>query len=166
MRRLKSRKGDDHVACGIVRAPGHLARLSQEGDPLKVLHATVHFEYFQDWLVQGLGYGDSSKGGWLPFDRVSMFKALTCGLSTVCSIRGWSSCSGTGSLGCACSFSTLARRRRTRMRSGSSEIGSPKRGRRKTSDGRSRSAVRFAIAPTACRCRLFPVGAYGKDVRL
>ena len=54
----------------------HLARLSDDGDPLEVLAATVDFEYFQGWLVEGLDYGDDSKGGRPPFDPVSMFKIL------------------------------------------------------------------------------------------
>ena len=54
----------------------HLERLSKDGDPLEVLDATVDFEYFRGWLVEGLGYGDGSKGGRPPFDPVSMFKAL------------------------------------------------------------------------------------------
>ena len=54
----------------------HLERLSKDGDPLEVLEATVDFEYFRDWIVEGLGYGDGSKGGRPPFDPVSMFKAL------------------------------------------------------------------------------------------
>jgi len=37
----------------------HLALLSKHGDPLEVLDATVDFEYFRDWLVDGLGYGDT-----------------------------------------------------------------------------------------------------------
>ena len=53
-----------------------LEALSAHGDPLEVLDATVDFEYFRDWLVEGLGYGDGSKGGRPPFDPVSMFKAL------------------------------------------------------------------------------------------
>ena len=40
----------------------HLERLSQDGDPLEVLDATVDFEYFRGWLVGDLGYGDGSKG--------------------------------------------------------------------------------------------------------
>ena len=36
----------------------HLERLSKDGDPLEVLDATIDFEYFRDWLVEGLGYGD------------------------------------------------------------------------------------------------------------
>ena len=43
---------------------------------MEVLAATVDFEYFQGWLVEGLGYGDGSKGGRPPFDPVSMFKIL------------------------------------------------------------------------------------------
>ena len=39
-----------------------------------MLDATVDFEYFRSWLVEGLGYGDGSKGGRPPFDPVSMFK--------------------------------------------------------------------------------------------
>ncbi len=54
----------------------HLERLSNDGDPLEVLDAAVDFEYFRGWLVDGLGYGDGSKGGRPPFDPVSMFKAL------------------------------------------------------------------------------------------
>jgi IS5 family transposase len=54
----------------------HLERLSKDGDPLEVLEATVDFEYFRGWLVEGLGYGDGSKGGRPPFDPVSMFKVL------------------------------------------------------------------------------------------
>lgn len=54
----------------------HLDRLSKNGDPLETLEATVDFEYFRGWLVEGLGYGDGSKGGRPPFDPVSMFKAL------------------------------------------------------------------------------------------
>ena len=54
-----------------------LDRLSEDGDPLKVLGATVDFEYFRGWLVEGLGYGDGAKGGRPPFDPVSMFKVDT-----------------------------------------------------------------------------------------
>ena len=54
----------------------HLEALSKDGDPLEVLQETVDFEYFRGWLVEGLGYGDGSKGGRPPFDPVMMFKAL------------------------------------------------------------------------------------------
>jgi transposase, IS5 family len=54
----------------------HLEALSAHGDPLEVLDRTVDFEYFRGWLVEGLGYGDGSRGGRPPFDPVSMFKAL------------------------------------------------------------------------------------------
>ena len=37
----------------------HLEALSKHGDPLEVLDATVDFEYFRGWLVDGLGYGPS-----------------------------------------------------------------------------------------------------------
>jgi IS5 family transposase len=61
---------------GLFGLSDHLERLSRDGDPLEVLEATVDFEYFRGWLVEGLGYGDGSKGGRPPFDPVSMFKAL------------------------------------------------------------------------------------------
>ena len=61
---------------GLFGFSEHLKRLSDDGDPLEVLEATVDFEYFRGWLVEGLGYGDGSKGGRPPFDPVSMFKAL------------------------------------------------------------------------------------------
>lgn len=54
----------------------HLERLSAIGDPLETLEATIDFEYFRGWLVEGLGYGDGARGGRPPFDPVSMFKAL------------------------------------------------------------------------------------------
>ena len=54
----------------------HLEALSQHGDPLEVLERTVDFEYFRSWLIEGLGYGDGSKGGRPPFDPVAMFKIL------------------------------------------------------------------------------------------
>ena len=54
----------------------HLDALSKEGGPLEVLQQTVDFEYFRDWLVEGLGYGDGAKGGRPPFDPMMMFKAL------------------------------------------------------------------------------------------
>jgi len=71
-----------HVPHGVVMKPcslfglaDHLEKLSKDGDPLEVLDATVEFEYFRTWLIEGLGYGDGSKGGRPPFDTVSMFKA-------------------------------------------------------------------------------------------
>lgn len=54
----------------------HLERLSKDGDPLEVVERTVDFEYFQGWLVEGLGYSDGKKGDRPPFDPVSIFKAL------------------------------------------------------------------------------------------
>ena len=54
----------------------HPERLSKDGDPLEALDATVDFECFRGWLVEGLGYCDGPKGGRPPFDPVSMFKAL------------------------------------------------------------------------------------------
>ena len=50
--------------------------LSAHGGPLEVPDATVDFEFFRGWLVEGPGYGDGSRGGRPPFDPVSMFKAL------------------------------------------------------------------------------------------
>ena len=41
----------------------HLERLSKDGDPLEVLGRTVDFEYFRDWLVEGLGYGTARRVG-------------------------------------------------------------------------------------------------------
>ena len=64
---------DQRSFFGLVE---QLDALSAHGDPLEVLDATVDFEYFRSWLVEGLGYGDGSKGGRPPFDPVSMFKAL------------------------------------------------------------------------------------------
>ena len=61
---------------GLFGLSEHLERLSRDGDPLEVLAATVDFEHFRPWLVEGLGYGDGSRGGRPPFDPVSMFKAL------------------------------------------------------------------------------------------
>ena len=61
---------------GLFGLSQHLERLSEDGDPLEVLEATVDFEFFRGWLVEGLGYGDGRKGGRPPFDPVSMFKAL------------------------------------------------------------------------------------------
>lgn len=54
----------------------HLEALNQQGGPLEVLERTVDFEYFRSWLVEGLGYGDGSKGGRSPFDPVALFKIL------------------------------------------------------------------------------------------
>ena len=48
---------------GLFGLSDRLERLSNDGDPLAVLEATVDFESFRAWLVEGLGYGDGSKGG-------------------------------------------------------------------------------------------------------
>jgi IS5 family transposase len=61
---------------GLFGLSEHLEALSRYGDPLEVLDATVDFEHFRGWLVEGLGYGDGSRGGRPPFDPVSMFKVL------------------------------------------------------------------------------------------
>ena len=42
----------------------------------KPLQVQVDFEFFRGWLVEGLAYGDGSKGGRPPFDPVMMSKAL------------------------------------------------------------------------------------------
>ena len=42
---------------GLFGLSDHLERLSKDGDPLEVLEATVAFEYFRGWLVEGLGSG-------------------------------------------------------------------------------------------------------------
>jgi hypothetical protein len=55
---------------GLFGLTEHLERLSKHGDPLEVLEATVDFEHFRPWLVEGLGYGDGCKGGRPPFDPV------------------------------------------------------------------------------------------------
>lgn len=61
---------------GLFGLSEHLEALSRDGDPLEVLEATVDFEHFRGWLVEGLGYGDGRKGGRPPFDPVSTFKVL------------------------------------------------------------------------------------------
>ena len=53
-----------------------LERLSKDGNPLEVPDTTIDFEYFRGSLVEGLGYGNGSKGGRPPFDPVSMFRVL------------------------------------------------------------------------------------------
>ncbi|WP_420337081.1 transposase [Roseibium sp.] len=50
--------------------------MSKAADPLEILDHTVDFEYFRDWLVEGLGYVYGSKGDRTPFDPFSMFKVL------------------------------------------------------------------------------------------
>ena len=54
----------------------HLEHLSNDGDPLEVLDATVDFELFRGWLVEDLGHSDGSKGGRPPCHPVSMFTGL------------------------------------------------------------------------------------------
>ena len=61
---------------GLFGLSEHLERLNRHGGSLEVLEATVDFEHFRGWLVEGLGYGNGSKGGRPPFDPVAMFKAL------------------------------------------------------------------------------------------
>ena len=71
---------------GLFGLTEHLERLSKHGDPLEALEATVDFEVFRPWLVEGLGYGDGSKGGRPPFDPVAMFKAPSMSCLN-CSVR-------------------------------------------------------------------------------
>ena len=54
----------------------HLERLSNDRDPLEMLDMTIGLKYFRGRLVTGLGYDDGSKGGYPPFDPVSMLKVL------------------------------------------------------------------------------------------
>jgi len=61
---------------GFFSLSEHLETISRDGDPLEASDSVVDFEYFRGRLVEGLGYGDGSKGGRPPFDPVSMFKAL------------------------------------------------------------------------------------------
>ena len=61
---------------GFFSLSEHLDRISKDGDPLEVLEATVDFDYFRGWLVEGLGYGDGAKGGRPPFDPVSWMRFL------------------------------------------------------------------------------------------
>ncbi|MEO0624719.1 MAG: hypothetical protein AAF183_21315 [Pseudomonadota bacterium] len=61
---------------GLFGLSEHLERLSKDGDPLEVLKMAVDIEHFRPWLVEGLGYGDGSKGRRPPLDPVSTFKAL------------------------------------------------------------------------------------------
>ena len=46
---------------GLRGLSEHLERLSKDGDPLEVLEATVDFEHFRPWLVEGLGHGDGAR---------------------------------------------------------------------------------------------------------
>jgi hypothetical protein len=92
----------------------HLERLSKNGDPLETLEATVDFEYFRCWLVEGFGYGDGSKGGRPPFDPVTMFKALILQAQHNLSDARMEFMIRTGSPGCGSSASIWARQRPTR----------------------------------------------------
>lgn len=53
-----------------------LKALSEQGDPLERLAATVDFEIFRPDLVRALGQPDRSKGGRPPFDPVLKFRML------------------------------------------------------------------------------------------
>ncbi len=53
-----------------------LAELSQHGDPLERLAATVDFEMFRSDLTEAVGQPDRSKGGRPPFDPVLKFRML------------------------------------------------------------------------------------------
>ena len=53
-----------------------LRQLSERGDPLEKLAATVDFEIFRAELVAALGPRDRAKGGRPPFDPVLKFRML------------------------------------------------------------------------------------------
>ncbi|MEM9146944.1 MAG: LysR family transcriptional regulator [Pseudomonadota bacterium] len=127
---------------GLFGLSEHLERLSKDGDPLDVLEATVDFEYVRPWLVEGLGYGDGSKGGRPSFDPVSMVPGVdgqgadpAGPAHPLGRAEGVHACrhlprnclsasgSATGSRGCGFSASTLARRHRTRTPYGISGTG-------------------------------------------
>lgn len=52
----------------------HLEMLSRHGDPLEVPERNVDFEYFRVWLVEELGYAESSSSCKWPF-------ASSCGIA-------------------------------------------------------------------------------------
>ncbi len=60
---VKNWEGDLVKQQSLFGLSEHLEKLSEHGDPLEVLDATVDFEYFRGWLVEGLGYSDGAKGG-------------------------------------------------------------------------------------------------------
>ncbi len=53
-----------------------LRELSEHGDPLEKLGATVDFEIFRADLVAALGRRDPARGGRPPFDPVLKFRML------------------------------------------------------------------------------------------
>jgi IS5 family transposase len=61
---------------GFFDLPEHLKGLSEAGDPLEAMAATIDFEAFRPVLDAALGYADGSKGGRPAYDPVAMFKVL------------------------------------------------------------------------------------------
>ena len=61
----------------------HLEQLSKDGDPLKVLNATVDFEYFRGRLVEGLDYRIAGWQTFLPFRGQLRIGAKSCALMSV-----------------------------------------------------------------------------------
>lgn len=61
---------------GFWEVEERLKALSEQGDPLERLAATIYFEMFRPDLVKALGQPDRSKGGRPPFDPVLKFRIL------------------------------------------------------------------------------------------
>ena len=61
---------------GFFDLDDRYAQLSQSGDPLERLAATVNFEAFRYRIEKALKRSDGSKGGRPPYDCVVMFKVL------------------------------------------------------------------------------------------
>ena len=57
---------------GVFDLPEHPKRLSQAGDPLEAMAATIDFEAFRPVLDAALGYSDGAKGGRPPYDPVAI----------------------------------------------------------------------------------------------
>ena len=63
----------------------HFRPLGPHGDPFEVLNGQW-ISMFSGMAGGGLCYGDSSKGGRLPFEPVAMIKILSRRRSTVCAM--------------------------------------------------------------------------------
>lgn len=64
------------IRAGFWDVEHRLRQLSERGDPLEKLAATVDFEIFRAELVAAQGPRDPSKGGLPPFDAVLKFRML------------------------------------------------------------------------------------------